>query len=71
VIRTRAHQDRYIALLCHVDQVDTAESVLAEIETILPALFFLSDHSGIKPRAGCQQSPGILISIGPSGTLPA
>ncbi|PZV22240.1 MAG: hypothetical protein DCF18_10210 [Cyanobium sp.] len=59
---------RYIALLTHVDNVDTAEFSAGEIETIsLP--FFTRNITAAAAQSWLRQAPGILISLGLLGTF--
>ncbi len=61
-------KNRYIALLSHVDQVDTAEFSAGEIETIyLP--FFMREITAAAAQSWLRQAPGILISLGLLGTF--
>lgn len=59
---------RYIALLTHVDHIDTAEFSAGEIETIsLP--FFTRSITAASAQSWLRQAPGILISLGLLGTF--
>ena len=59
---------RYIALLTHVDNIDTAEFSAGEIETIsLP--FFTRSLTAAAAQSWLRQAPGILISLGLLGTF--
>lgn len=59
---------RYVALLTHVDNVDTAEFSAGEIETIsLP--FFTRSITAAAAQSWLRQAPGILISLGLLGTF--
>lgn len=61
-------RNRYIALLTHVDNVDTAEFSAGEIETIsLPFLF--REITAAAAQSWVRQAPGILISLGLLGTF--
>ncbi len=61
-------KNRYIALLSHVDQVETAEFSAGEIETIsLP--FFFRQITAASAQSWLRQAPGILISLGLLGTF--
>ncbi len=61
-------KNRYIALLSHVDQVDTAEFSAGEIETIfLNSLF--GQITAASAQSWLRQAPGILISLGLLGTF--
>jgi hypothetical protein len=59
---------RYIALLTHIDNIDTAEFSAGEIETIsLP--FFTRSLTAAAAQSWLRQAPGILISLGLLGTF--
>ena len=59
---------RYINLLAHVDNVDTAEFSAGVIETIsLP--FFTRSITAAAAQGWLRQAPGILISLGLLGTF--
>jgi hypothetical protein len=59
---------RYIDLLAHVDNVDTAEFSAGVIETIsLP--FFTRSITAAAAQGWLRQAPGILISLGLLGTF--
>ena len=61
-------RDRYINLLAHVDNVDTAEFSAGVIETIsLP--FFARSITAAAAQGWLRQAPGILISLGLLGTF--
>ncbi|MCP9819885.1 hypothetical protein KBZ18_10305 [Synechococcus sp. Cruz-9H2] len=61
-------KNRYIALLSHVDQVETSEFSAGEIETIsLP--FFIRQITAASAQSWLRQAPGILISLGLLGTF--
>ncbi|MGB5136818.1 MAG: hypothetical protein WBN89_16795 [Prochlorococcaceae cyanobacterium] len=61
-------KNRYIALLSHVDQVDTAEFSAGEIETISLSFFF-RQITAASAQSWLRQAPGILISLGLLGTF--
>lgn len=59
---------RYIDLLEHVDDVDTAEFSAGEIERL--AFFFLNrEMTAASAQSWIRQAPGILISLGLLGTF--
>lgn len=61
-------KNRYIALLSHVDQVDTAEFSAGEIETI-SLTFLFRQITAASVQSWLRQAPGILISLGLLGTF--
>ena len=59
---------RYIALLKHVDQVDTAEFSAGEVETLV-ILHQPTRITAAAAQGWIRQTPGILISLGLLGTF--
>jgi len=66
--RLREIRERYIALLSHVDNIDTAEFSAGEIER-LSLRIFGREVTAASAHSWIHQAPGILISLGLLGTF--
>jgi hypothetical protein len=66
--RLRDIRERYIALLSHVDSIDTAEFSAGEIERLTLRVFG-RDVTAASAHSWIHQAPGILISLGLLGTF--
>lgn len=66
--RLREIRKRYIALLSHVDNIDTAEFSAGEIER-LSIRIFGREVTAASAHSWIHQAPGILISLGLLGTF--
>lgn len=61
-------QERYSALLCHVDSIDATEFSCGEIET-LPLKVLGRTLTASAAQSWIRQAPGVLISLGLLGTF--
>jgi len=66
--RLREIRERYVALLSHVDNIDTAEFSAGEIER-LSLRIFGREVTAASAHSWIHQAPGILISLGLLGTF--
>ncbi len=66
--RLREIRERYIALLSHVDNINTAEFSAGEIERLSMRIFG-RDLTAASANSWINQAPGILISLGLLGTF--
>jgi len=66
--RLREIRERYIALLSHVDNINTAEFSAGEIERLSMRIFG-RDLTAASAHSWINQAPGILISLGLLGTF--
>jgi hypothetical protein len=66
--RLRDIRERYIALLSHVDNIDTAEFSAGEIERLTLRVFG-REVTAASAHSWIHQAPGILISLGLLGTF--
>ena len=66
--RLRDIRERYIALLSHVDSINTAEFSAGEIERLSMRIFG-RDLTAASAHSWINQAPGILISLGLLGTF--